>query len=261
MNIFTVKNLSYSFNGKNVLDDICFDIEQGEFFGIAGPNGAGKSTLLRILACVLHSKAGKVFLADKPLKSFQRQQMSQLLAVLPAEIYVPYDFSVREIILMGRSPHIKWWKDYSAKDENVAERIMTELHIANLAERNLNSLSSGERQKVFIAQALCQFPKVLLLDEPTSHLDIHHQIEIFSLLEKLCKTKKLTIVVVSHDINLLSRYCRKILMLKDGRINSCGPAQEVITQQNISDVYGASSSIAKVTPFGHPHVYITGINN
>jgi iron complex transport system ATP-binding protein len=257
MNAFRVKNISYSFNGVSILKEVSFDIGRGDFFAIAGPNGAGKSTLLKILSGILKLQLGELSVFDKPLETYKCSDIAKVIAVLPAEIYIPYDFTVKEIVLMGRSPHITWWKDYSKKDEFIAEKILSELKLEKFACRNLNSLSSGERQKVFIAQALCQEPKILLLDEPTSHLDIKHQIEIFSLLNGLCRSRGITITVVSHDINLLSRYSSKLLMLKGGTLKAFGTPDEVITRENIMAVYGADSSIAKVTPYARPHVYIT----
>jgi len=259
MNVFKTENISHSFNGKKVLDNVSLQIGEGEFFAIAGPNGSGKTTLLKILNGILAPSSGEVFLFEKSVSKYRLKEKSKILGILPAEIEAFEDFTVKDVVLMGRSPHLKWWKDYTPFDEDIADTILAELKIEHLALRAVGSLSSGEKQKVFIAQALCQFPKVLLLDEPTSHLDIHHQIEIFLLLDALCKEKKLTIIVVSHDINLLSRYCQKLLLLKEGSIAACGDPRQVITCENILNVYGAVSSIAQVTPDGRPHVYITGI--
>jgi iron complex transport system ATP-binding protein len=259
MTAFEVENISYSFNGNEVLKNVSFDVGAGEFFGISGPNGAGKSTLLKILSKVLKSQSGAILILGKSLEDFRYPDIAKVMGVLPAEIYIPYDFTVADIVLMGRTPHIAWWKDYGRQDRIIAAQILAELKIESFAHRSLNSLSSGERQKVFIAQALCQEPRILLLDEPTSHLDIKHQIEIFSLLTKQCIGKGFTIVVVSHDINLLSRYCSKMLMLKSGCVKAFGSPSEVITRENIFAVYGADSSIANVTPSGRPHVYITDV--
>lgn len=259
MTAFKVENISYSFNGNAILKNVSFAVGLGEFFAVAGPNGAGKSTLIRILGRALKHHSGKISFLGKSFENYRQSGIAKVMAVLPAEIYIPYDFTVGEIVLMGRSPYVLWWKDYSRKDKLIAGEIMTDLKIENLSHRNINSLSSGERQKVFIAQALCQEPKILLLDEPTSHLDIKHQIEIFSLLSKLCREKNLTIIVVSHDINLLSRYSSKLLMLKSGFVKALGSPQEIITRENIFALYGADSSVANVTPHCRPHVYITDV--
>lgn len=259
MKALKAENVSYCVNGNTILNNVSFDIETGDFFAIAGPNGAGKSTLLKILSGIFEYKSGKIFVFAKSLADYRHGSIAKVMAVVPAEIYIPYDFTVEEIVLMGRSPYVDWWKDYDNKDKLIARRILTELKIENFAARSLNSLSSGERQKVFIAQALCQEPKILLLDEPTSHLDIKHQIEIFSILSELCSKKGITIIVVSHDINLLSRYSSELLMLKEGNVKALGSPQDIITRRNISLLYGADCSVANVTPSGRPHVYITDI--
>lgn len=259
MTAIKAEEISCSFNGTSVLKNVSFDIVSGDFFAIAGPNGAGKSTLLRILSGILKPQSGRVSVFGKSLQTYEQSDLAKVMAVLPAEVYIPYDFTVKEIVLMGRSPYLPWWKDYTKKDEAVTERILSELKLEKFTLRSLNSLSSGERQKVFIAQALCQNPKILILDEPASHLDIRCQIEIFSILTALCRGKEITVIVVSHDINLLSRYCSKLLMLKKGTVKACGSPEETITGENINAVYDAESSIAKVTPSGRPHVYITDI--
>jgi len=261
MKILETVNITHRFSDsdKNTLSDISFSIEEGSFFGIAGPNGSGKSTLLRILSGILTPSGGAVMMSDRLLTEYNTDKKSRIMAVMPAETFMPYNFSVREITIMGRAPHLKWWQEYSAQDEAIADDTLKNLKLDHLADRPLNSLSSGEKQKVFIAQALCQHPKILLLDEPTSHLDINRQAEIFNLLKTLSVEKAITVAVVSHDINLISQYCSSMILLKEGKTVATGAPSEIINSANMKKVYETDVTIYINPANGRPHVHVTGL--
>ncbi len=238
-------NICYRYNGQFSLDNISLTVEAGKFFGIAGPNGCGKTTLLRILAGALPPLSGTVELCGKMSGEMTAGERAQLLAFLPAELAVPYDFTVREITVMGRAPRAQWWKDYQAQDYEAAGEMLSSLGLGGVLDKPVNALSSGERRKVFIAQALCQMPQLLLLDEPTAHLDLKCQLDTFALLSALAKKSGAAIIAVSHDIAMLMRFCDRVLLLKNGRQAGLGAPQQAITPQAMLEVYGVQAQLLR----------------
>jgi iron complex transport system ATP-binding protein len=247
--------LTYRHNGSFRLSGINMEVRPGEFFGIAGPNGCGKTTLLRLLSGALVPLEGEVELCGKAPSAMSARECARIMAFLPAEMAVSYDFTVKEIAVMGRAPHARWWKDYSSQDYAAAQETLCALGLAAALEKPINALSSGERRKVFIAQAICQQPKVLLLDEPTSHLDLKCQIDTFSLLAALAKKSGTTIVAVSHDIAMLMRYCDRILLLKTGSMAACGTPEEAITAGIMRTVYGVETQLLRGED-GEPQLFL-----
>lgn len=256
MNILEVRKLSFSYNGSEVLRDISFSARESEFIGILGPNGSGKSTLLRNISGVDTPLSGEILLNGKRIHEYGKREIAKTMAMLPPETFLPYDFTVMNIVLMGRSPHLDWWQDYQETDREAAAHALELVGVSDLAGRSINSLSSGERQRVFLAQAIAQQPRILLLDEPTSHLDINHQMETFELLLKFTSEKKLTVIVVSHDLNLACQYCEKIILMKDGRVLACGSPGDTITGENISRAYSPDINVALNPETGIPEVRI-----
>lgn len=254
MPIIEVKNLFFRYNGEDVLKDISFSVERSQFLAVLGPNGSGKSTLLRNISGACRPSAGTIRIDGMQIKERSKSEAARIMAVLPAEIFIPYDFSALEIVLMGRAPHLKWWRDYRDNDLDAAMEALKSVGVLELARRSVNSLSSGERQRVFLAQALAQQPRMLLLDEPTSHLDINHQLEIFELLAQFAAGKKITVLMASHDLNLACRHCGSILLLKDGRILSGGSPAEAITQESISAAYGPRITVSYDRTTGFPEI-------
>lgn len=238
-----VKNISYKVGTKQILKDVSFKTKNGEIFGLAGQNGSGKTTLLNIASGFLNNFSGDVFIDDKNIKDYGVKELALKISYLPAEIYLPYDFTAHQIVLMGRNPHLKIYQDYAKKDFELVDKAFEILKISNLKNRVVNNLSSGEKQKIFIAQALCKGSKILLLDEPTSHLDIKNQVEIFKILKNLTTKQKITCLVVSHDINLLSKYSENLALLKDGQLLVIGNPKDIITEENIEKAYQIKSEI------------------
>lgn len=255
-NILDIQHLHVQIRNKVILRDIQFSIQHGSFIGIIGPNGAGKSTLIRAISRLYPEMEGEILLNAKNLRHYSRKELAQFIGVVPAELYIPYDFSVRDIVRMGRTPYTTLYTRLTAHDEDVVSHALAVTDCLEIAERLINSLSSGEKQRALIAQALAQEPALLLLDEPTAHLDINHQKEIMDVLWHLNQDKKLTIVMVSHDVNCAAEYCSDIMFLKDGMLVQQGKPGDILDAEHIGNLYGTFIHVASNPVSGNPHVYI-----
>lgn len=240
-----VNNLTFAYGQNLILENITFEVAKKEFLGIIGPNGSGKSTLLRLLANLLKPSKGNIRISDALIHDYSIKELAKIMAVVPEETLITFPFTVEDLVLMGRTPHLSFLESAKSEDLKIIERVSRQTDIKHLSHRLINELSSGERQRVFIAQALAQEPRILLLDEPTAHLDINHQMEIFNLLKDLQTANGLTIVVVSHDLNLAALYCQKLLLLNKTRIFARGTPEEVITTENLKSVYQANVLVHK----------------
>ncbi len=235
--LLKINNLSGGYHKETIIKDISSEIKKGDFIGIIGPNGSGKTTLLRLISKVLPPQKGNITFEGKDIASMDLKEFAQSVAFVAQDTIVNFSFSVLEIVLMGRIPHLKRLQLETKEDYLIAERSMTMTDTSDLKEKRIDELSSGERQRVIIARALAQEPLLLFLDEPTSHLDIGHQIQILDLLKRLNRQNNLTIVMVLHDLNLASEYCNRLVLLNEGRIFKEGAPLEVLTYQNIEAVY------------------------
>ncbi len=232
-----IKKLSFSYSENEVLKNIAFSISEGEFFIIIGPNGSGKTTLMKIIAGLLKPKQGKLKIFDRPLKDYTRKDLAKTIALVPQMTLVDFPFTVTELVLMGRSPHLSTLGFEQEKDLEIAKNAMALTDIEHLAHRPLDRLSGGERQRVFIARAICQEPKIILLDEPTASLDLAHQVKVMDLMEKLKKEIGFTVIMVSHDVNLAAMYGDCLLLLKEGQIVSMGKPGAVLTYKTLEKAY------------------------
>ncbi|MFW5737066.1 MAG: ABC transporter ATP-binding protein [Halanaerobium sp.] len=237
--------IKFSYAQKEILKGIDLEIKVGSFIGIIGPNASGKSTLLKNMSRNLNSDSGTVYLDHQLLNDYSSVELSRKMAVVPQDTEVNFNFNVYDIIMMGRHPYQKRWSGVSREDKLIANEVMKLTDTLKLKEKLINELSGGERQRVIIARALAQKPDLLLLDEPTSSLDINYQGEIYDLLNYLNQELKLTIVTVSHDLNLTAQYCEKLILLKEGEVYAAGSAEEVLTEENIKAVYQADVLIQK----------------
>jgi iron complex transport system ATP-binding protein len=242
-----VKGLHHSYGRRGVLHDIGFDIGAGEYVGIIGPNGSGKTTLLGCLTGALRYQKGEVTIGGKDVRTTSSLDIAKMVGVVPQETSVGFEFTVQEVVLMGRYPHIDRFGLERHVDFEVADEAMRSTDTYRLRERMVTTLSGGERQRVIIARALAQEPKVLLLDEPTSHLDIRHQLEILELIRDLNGKRGLTVLSVFHDLNLASRFCQRILLMHKGRIMADGPPKDVLTGENIERSFGVSARIGSTS--------------
>lgn len=237
-----------------VLRDVSLEVARGEILGILGPNASGKTTLLGVLQGILKPQRGKVLLDGQDVQAMSRRKVARTLAVVPQEMALTQSFSVLEVALMGRHPHLGMMGFEGAEDRAIALASLEKAGCAHLLHRDVMELSGGERQRVLVARALTQQPKVFLLDEPTAYLDLKHQMELVELLRRLHQQERLTVVWVSHDLNLASLVCHRLLLLKEGRAQALGPPQEVITEESILEVYGARVIVDTDPASGAPRI-------
>ena len=249
-----IEELSYKYDQLKVLEDINFSMQQGEFIGLIGPNGSGKSTLLKNINSKFKPQQGLVYLDGDNLHQLDKKELARNLAVVPQSTEINFDFTVEEIVLMGRTPYIGRFSSEQEEDFAIAKEVMKLTNTFCLKDRYINQLSGGERQRVIVARSLAQNPELLLLDEPTSNLDINYQLEIMNLLKRLNHEQELTILVVLHDLNLAAKYCDKLLLIDQGQIHSFGTPQEIITSENISEVYGSEVTVKYHYPDNTPYV-------
>jgi len=233
-----INNIACRYETANVLENINFSADEGDFIGIIGPNASGKSTLLKSISKTLKPHTGTVFLDERDVYTLKGIEVAKKLAVVPQESIISFAFTALEIVLMGRIPHLNRFEMESTKDLAIAKKAMQLTNSWYLRERPINQLSGGEKQRVIIARALTQEPKVLLLDEPTGHLDINHEIEILDLIKKLNKEERVVVIAIFHNLNIASQYCEKLILLNKGKIFTAGRADDVLTQKNIEKVYG-----------------------
>ena len=243
-----------------VLRDVTLHVEPGEILGIVGPNGSGKTSLLKLLAKLAAPHQGSIALFGTSLVHLSQEDTAKTVAFVPQESAPMFPFTVAETVLMGRFPHrhrTRWnlgfgWEDQ--EDCKVAAHAMATMDIGHLAPRAVTDLSGGERQRTMIARALAQTPRVMLLDEPTAFLDLQHQIEICSVLRRLREQRGLTVVIVSHDLNLASQYCDRVAMLKEGRVSALGIPSEVMSVEILREVYGCDVLIDPHPESGLPRI-------
>jgi iron complex transport system ATP-binding protein len=220
-----------------ILREMNFSLNKGEVLGVMGPNGSGKTTLIRLLAGLLKPTLGTVSIFGKPAAELKARERARLVATVSQDSAAPFSFSCFEVVLMGRSPHQRGFGFDTPDDIQAAEEAMRLTNTLYLRDRPVSRISGGEKQRVLIARGLAQSPKLFLLDEPTTYLDLKYQRECFQLLCSLNKERGLTVIIISHEINLQAAYCHRMLLLKDGRIYAIGPPRECLTRENIEAVY------------------------
>ncbi|MBN2397165.1 MAG: ABC transporter ATP-binding protein, partial [Deltaproteobacteria bacterium] len=258
VSIVTVIDVDFRYNDIPALKGVSFEVRRGEFLGVIGPNGSGKTTLIRVLDGVLAPERGTVSVNGHAIRAMRRRDIARLVAVVPQDFPMVFPFRVLEIVMMGRSPHLGMLRFEGEADRAIVRRAMEMTDTTSLADRGMDSLSGGERQRVLIARALAQEPEVILLDEPTAFLDIKHQAELFGLMKILNREQGLTVLAVTHDINLAAAYCDRVMLLREGCIHSLGVPGEVITEANIREVY-ETDVLIDANPFsGLPRVTLLG---
>jgi iron complex transport system ATP-binding protein len=250
----TIGGIDCYYGSVKILEDIQFAVKSGEFLGILGPNGSGKTTLLKSISRILKPRKGSILIGESNIYNMKTVEVAKQLAVVPQSTPVAFDFTALEVVLMGRNPHMTRFAMESKDDMAIAKNSMQLTNTWDLAERPVTELSGGERQRVIIARALTQEPQILLLDEPTTHLDISNQLEIMDLLKCLCKTKKLLIVAVFHDFNLAARYCDSVILLKEGKIVAVGKSEATLTSENVKKVFSVDTIVKKHPVTGYLHV-------
>ena len=254
--LFKLNNVSSGYGTKVVLKSLSFEIREGEFFGIIGPNGSGKTTLLKTMTHVLNPVSGTVLFRGTDIPQIDSRTLARDIAFVPQETLSAFSFNVMEIVLMGRYPHISRFEMETKRDYNIAKNALKTVTCLHLASEDLDEISAGERQRVMIAKALAQEPNVLMLDEPTSRLDIGHQIEIFDIIKRLNRERGITVIAVLHDLNLAADYCDRLLLLDSGSVFKIGSVDEILTYQNIEQVYKTVVLVKDSPATKKPHVIL-----
>lgn len=232
-----IDKLSVSYAQRRVLHSVSLEVQSGQVLALIGPNGAGKSTLVRAVSGVIPVQAGKVEADGVDLLSLPAMQRARYLAVVPQAISMPPAFTVWETVLLGRTPYLNFLGQVSEKDEQIARLALQRVDALDLADRHVGELSGGEQQSVLLARALTQSTPILLLDEPTVHLDLQHQVRLMETICRLAHTDNLAVLVALHDLNLAARYAERVALLVAGELKSTGSARQVITPELISDAY------------------------
>lgn len=253
----TAHSVSYAYPARRgshaeaALHDVSIEVPRGALVGLLGPNGCGKTTLLGLLSGVLTSSAGKVSLGGRPLSSMSRREIARRIAVVPQETHPAFEFSVMEMVLMGRHPHLGLMQLEGPEDFTAARDALAATGTAHLANRRFTELSGGERQRVVIASALAQSPEVLLLDEPTASLDLGYQLDVAALLVRLNRERGVTMVVATHDLNLAASICDSLILLREGRVLARGAAAEILTSATVRALYGVDADVSFHERAGH----------
>src|SRR5208283_2916633 len=254
--MLSLQNISAGYAGRLALQKVTANIAAGEFVGLIGPNGSGKTTLLRVISGVLPVRQGEVWLGGRKLREIGRRDVAKRVAHLLQDRALGLAFSVREVVLMGRSPHLPRFGRETERDLAIVERAIELANVSHIADRPITEISGGERQRAFIAMCLAQEPQVLLLDEPTSHLDIGHQLSILNLIRNLNRQTRMTVVAVFHDLNLAAEYCDRLVLLDRGRVVAAAAPVEVLTTEMMRNVFGAEVVIGRNPVSDRPHVIL-----
>jgi len=241
----TMDNIGFSFGNERILKDISIGFERHKTTAIMGPNGSGKTTLLRNIARFLKPASGAVFINGKDTHSFKHKEFAKEISYVHQDTNIKIDFTVEDVVLMGRNPHLKFFEAESQNDYNIARESMQLTNTYHLKDKKISEISGGERQRVFIAQALAQKAGIMLLDEPVSNLDIQNQIEVLKILKKLTEEKKATVIMVLHDLNLASVFSDRVILMDKGSVISSGAPADVITEENVRKIYNIDVQIIK----------------
>lgn len=249
-----LNRVSLAYGEKEVVRDVSFRMVPGEMVGLVGPNGSGKSTLIKSLSRILLPVRGNIMANGRNISRLSRRELACLISVVPQTPWLPSAYTAFEIVLMGRNPHLGTFQYESEKDLAVAWDAMERAGVQQFAERRISELSGGEIQSVLIARSLAQETEGVLLDEPTANLDIGRQIEVLDLIKEECHRRNLTVIAAIHDLNLAAHYCEKLVLIKNGELYAFGMPDEVITTENICEVYGPGSYVHSHPLTGLPAV-------
>ncbi len=244
-------DLSFAYGTAPVLRDISLEVSRGAFVGVLGPNGCGKSTLLKLMAGVVPPQGGTLLFDGEPVSRIPRRRLARRVAIVPQETHPAFDYSVLEMVLMGRHPHLGAFAFEGPADVAAAHDALAATGTAHLATRSYMTLSGGEKQRVIIASALAQAPDLLLLDEPTASLDLGHQLGLAALLRDLNASRAVTLVLATHDLNLAASVCSRLVLLREGRVLAQGPTTEVLTPANVQALYDVDADVTFHPGAGH----------
>lgn len=240
--VLTAEHISVTLGGREIIHDISFHLQRGEFVGIIGPNGAGKSTLLKAIRGIYHAGAGEVTLLGKDLQQMKEKEIARELAYMQQDVQIGFGFTAEEIVLSARYPYLSWWENEGEEDRKIVEECMRFTGVYTLKDKAVQQLSGGERQRVLLAKVLAQQTPIIFLDEPTASLDLVYQEEIFRYCCRLTEAGK-TVVMICHDLEMSARFCSRLVLIADGRIHADGKPTEVLTQENLQAAFGLQSVV------------------
>ncbi|MDX5378307.1 MAG: ABC transporter ATP-binding protein [Halomonas sp.] len=246
------EDLAVGYTGRRVLDGVDFRVEEGRLTALLGPNGSGKSTLLKTLARTLSPERGRVLLDGHDIHHYRTRDVAHRLSILPQSPSAPEGLKVRELVGMGRFPHQRLWRQWSKEDERAVDEAMTVARVADFAERPVDALSGGQRQRCWIAMVLAQETDLILLDEPTTFLDLKVQVDLLEMLARLAHERGRTLLVVLHDLNLAAAYADVLVMMREGRIEHSGAPETVFTAANLKQVFDLDADVMQAPNTGRP---------
>ena len=252
--VISLEDVNFSYEQQAVLHDINLSVFPGEFIGIIGPNGSGKTTLLKLISGILSPQNGQILLFHQDISRIPRKKLAKMISVVPQESYITYNYKVKEIVFMGRIPYINQWQGETISDYLISHNAMEKTDSLCHADKGIHQISGGEMQRVYIARALAQSPKILMLDEFASHLDLNYKYEIIKILKETLKEEVKCIISVFHDLNLASYCADRLILLSHGRIEKSGTPLEVINNQNIKKVYRSKAHIIQHPELAIPQV-------
>ena len=253
--MISAKNLKVGYNERVIIEDLSITVNKGEVVSIIGPNGCGKSTLLKTLSRMIKPISGNVYLEDKNIKEIKNKKISQKICLLSQHNNAPLDLTVEELVYFGRMPHKKWYETKTTEDKEIVDWAIENTGLTKYKNTPIGALSGGERQRAYVAQALCQKPDVLLLDEPTTYLDISYQLELMELVRTINEKFNITIVMVLHELNQASKYSDRLIIMKNGTIVSDGCPNKTVNKEVIKDVYNIECDIDKDPISNKPRIH------
>ncbi len=254
--IISLENVTFSYSSQPVLQEVNLSIPQGKFIGIIGPNGSGKTTMLKLISGILTPQKGVIKIFQQDIRKISRKKIAQIISMVPQESYITYNYKVKEVVFMGRIPYINQWKGEALLDYQISREAMEKTDSLIYAEKGIHQISGGEMQRVYIARALAQSPKILMLDEFATHLDLNYKYEIIKILRDSLQEEVQCIISVFHDLNLASYCSDQLILLNKGRIEKIGTPHEVINLQTLEKVYRTRTHIIKHPKLSIPQVLI-----
>jgi iron complex transport system ATP-binding protein len=249
-----INNLSVFYGDRQILHDIQLEVKSAEIMVLLGPNGAGKSTLIRSISGVIPIRMGNIFVDQKDVTSLSTMERARHISVVPQAVSIPPAFTVWETVLLGRTPYLNFLGQTSAKDETIARQALEQVDVLHLTEKRMNEISGGEQQRVLLARTLAQDTPILLMDEPTTHLDISHQVDLLKLITKQAREKNLTVLIALHDLNLASMFADRIAIVQNGLLCVAGTPRETLTSEIINSVYHVPVHVISHPQTGAPFV-------
>ena len=250
---FGFKNITVSYGRENILENVTVDVKKGEIAALVGNNGCGKSSLLKTFSRSVKPKSGEVVYKDRKISEYGRREIARKIAYLPQFCVIPEGITVEAYVSYGRYPYLKFGRGLTQLDKKIVAESVDAVGLSDICDRDIRLLSGGERRRAQIAMALCQKSEILILDEPVSHLDVGHQIEILDLIENLKRERGLTVLMVLHELNLASRYADRMIILNEKKVHASGEPHEILTAKNLSEIFGISAEIKTDSKTGTPY--------